>query len=180
MAKVPASCGLPAISASMSSAPRAIGVSTPPGWMLLTRIWSGASSWAKALAIPVIPNLLAVYGTMNGCDFKPPDELIRMMEPPPDEATSGAAAITVFHEPVRLMSMVSCHTSGEVSSQALIRPTPALATTMSSRPNSASPASRAALSPSRSRTSPWRATMRRPAPSTRRTVSSRSAGVAPG
>jgi hypothetical protein len=90
-------------------------------------------------------------------------------------------ARAVFHSPVRLMSMVCFQLSALMSCTGPPRlAMPALATTMSSRPSSPTPASTAAASPPESRTSAWVAMIRRSWASTSLTVSARSSGVAIG
>ena len=101
-----------------------------------------------------------------------------MIDPPPLASRCGIATKSVFQTPVRLVSIVSCHTAGVTSSHAWTVQMPALAETMSSLPSSATPASSAALSPWRSRTSAFRAKIRRSSASTALTVSARSASVA--
>jgi len=128
-------------------------VSTPPGCRLLTRTPWSASSLAKAFASPVTPYLLAVYGIMKGIALRPPAELTRMMEPPPESMTCWAVAITVFQTPVRLTSIVFCQISEVTLSQRWMLPIPAFATTTSRRPRASTPAVAAASRDSRSLTS---------------------------
>jgi hypothetical protein len=42
--------------------------------------------------------------------FRPAVELVAMIDPPPAVMRCGIAAAMVFQTPVRLVSMVSCHT----------------------------------------------------------------------
>ena len=116
---------------------------------------------------------------MNGIALSPAAELVRMIEPPPLAITWGAVSTTVFHTPVRLMSIVSRQISSVTLSHAFIRPTPALATTMSSRPNASTPRRAASARAGRSRTSALAVTIRPPAASTSRAVSASSASVLP-
>ena len=103
----------------------------------------------------------------------PATELVKMIEPPwPRSTIDGAAAFTVFHRPVRLMSMTSCHISSDSSRAGAKLAIPALAITMSMCPNWESPVSTAAWSDARSRTSACWATIRRSSDSTSFTVSS--------
>ena len=87
--------------------PDPIGVFTPVGWTLFTRMLCWPSSAAKALAMPRTANLLVVYGTMNGCTFSPAAELMMMTDPPPALTRCGAPAITVFQVPVTFVLIVS-------------------------------------------------------------------------
>ncbi len=57
----------------------------------------------------------------------PAVELVQMIDPPPLAIRCGTAATIVFHTPVRLVSSVSCQTSGVTSSQAWTVQMPALA-----------------------------------------------------
>src|ERR1700752_3448798 len=60
-----------------------------------------------------------------------------MIEPPrPPATTCGTVALAVCHAPVRLTSRTSCHASSLSSVAAPSEKIPALATTMSRRPNS--------------------------------------------
>ena len=86
--------------------------------------------------------------------------------------------MTVFQTPVTLMSIVSLNIAGVVSSHVAGMQIPALATTMSSRPSSATPRSTKAYMSSKSRTSPSCVSTRRSSASTARAVSARSSGVA--
>ena len=92
--------------------PDPIGVFTPVGCTLLTRMLCLPSSAAKALAMPRTANLLVVYGTMNGCTFRPAAELIRMTDPPPAATRCGAPAMTVFQVPVTFVLIVSSKICG--------------------------------------------------------------------
>ena len=66
----------------------------------------------------------------------PAAELMLMIDPPlPASIIGGTTALMVFHTPVRLMSMTSCHCWAEISHSRPQFSTPALATTMSRRPN---------------------------------------------
>jgi len=66
----------------------------------------------------------------------PATELVKMIEPPSPRSTiDGAVAFTVFHSPVRLMSMTSCHISSVRSRAGAKLAIPALAITMSMCPN---------------------------------------------
>jgi hypothetical protein len=81
----------------------------------------------------------------------------------------------VFQTPVRLTAMTSCQSwSLEFGPPT---PMPALASTIVGTPSSAIPSARALRRPSTSRTSAWRATIRRPVASTSFTVCARSSGV---
>ena len=71
----------------------------------------------------------------------PDVELVQMIEPPPAAIRCGTLTTIVFQTPVRLVSIVSCQTCGVTSSQLWMVQMPALATTMSSRPSSATPSS---------------------------------------
>ena len=105
-----------------------------------------------------------------------------MITDPPLPAASidGTAATHVFQTPVRLTSITSCHACSDSSMAGAKLKIPALATTMSSRPSSATAFSVDVRSAARSRTSTTSATIRRPVASTAATVSSRSAGVGQG
>ncbi|CKS87523.1 Uncharacterised protein [Mycobacterium tuberculosis] len=104
----------------------------------------------------------------------PAAELINTIDPPvPCSIRVGIATCTVWKTPVRLTSI----TSRQPSSPACIIAIPALATTMSSRPNSSRPACNATDSDARSRTSPCLATIPPPASSTSSTVAARSSAV---
>jgi hypothetical protein len=86
---------------------------------------------------------------MNGCIFIPAAELIRMIDPPrPPSMILGAPAITAFQVPVTLTSMTSRNDSGVISSHDWGAAIPALATTTSRRPSSATPLLTASQSPS--------------------------------
>ena len=115
--------------------PLPIGVFTPVGCTLLTRMPYLPSSAANALAMPRTANLLVVYGIMNGCTFRPAAELMMMTEPPPALTRCGAPTMTVFQVPVTLVLIVSSKICGVVWSQALGTQIPAFATTTSSRPS---------------------------------------------
>jgi hypothetical protein len=115
---------------------------------------------------------------MNGCTFSPAAELMMITEPPPAVTRCGAPDITVFQTPVTLVLMVSSKIFGVTSAHERGTQIPALATTTSSRPSSATPSSTAALSASRSRTSTRAVTIRRSSFSTSSAVSARSSGVA--
>lgn len=102
-----------------------------------------------------------------------------MIDPPrPPSMIFWAPAITVFQVPVTLVSSMSLNGSGVVSYHGSGTVIPALATITSSRPNSATPFSTAAVSAARSLVSAAVAWMRLPVASTSRTVSARSSGVA--
>ena len=90
------------------------------------------------------------------------------------------AALQVRQTPLRLMSIICPQVSSESSCEAPLDRMPAFAETMSSRPNSATPASTAVFSESKSRTSACAVTIRRSSASTWRAVSARSAAVAIG
>ena len=110
----------------------------------------------------------------------PAVELVSTIAPPwPRSIMDGMAVSTVLNTPVRLTSMTSCHASWR-SSPSAIGAIPALASTMSTGPSSATPASNAAFRPASSRTSASRARIRRSSASTSLTVSARSSGVAIG
>src|SRR5690348_7793866 len=110
----------------------------------------------------------------------PAVELVSTIAPPaPRLIMDGIAISTVLNTPVRLTSITSCQARWS-SSSSVIGAIPALASTMSTGPSSATPASNAARSPASSRTSAWRATIRRSSASTALTVSARSSGVAIG
>ena len=101
-----------------------------------------------------------------------------MIDPPlPASIIGGTTALMVCHTPVRLVSRVSCHCCAEISHSRPQFSTPALATTMSRRPNCSTASATTRCWPSRSRTSTSLARILRPSPSTRRTVSARSSGV---
>src|ERR1700728_2038256 len=109
----------------------------------------------------------------------PAVELVITIAPPlPRSIIDGTAISTVLNTPVRFTSMTSCQAS--CFSCKDIGAMPALASTMSTGPSSATPASNAARRPPSSRTSACRATIRRPSASTSLTVWSRSWGVAIG
>ncbi len=76
-----------------------------------------------------------------------------MTEPPPRRTRCGAPTMTVFQTPVTLMSRVFWNCSGVTESHAVGVQMPALATTTSSPPSSATAASTWLRMPSRSRTS---------------------------
>ena len=102
-----------------------------------------------------------------------------MIDPPcPCAMSVGMAALAVCQTPVKLTSITSCHCSSLNSHDHPTLRMPALATTMSTRPSSATPSSKAAWSAAMSRTSARRATTRRPSLPTNLAVSSRSSGVA--
>ena len=90
----------------------------------------------------------------------------------------GTAISTVLNTPVRLTSITSCHAPGFSCRD--IGAMPAFASTMSTGPMLATPASNAARIPASSRTSASAAWIRRSSASTSLTVSARSAGVAMG
>jgi hypothetical protein len=69
--------------------PEPIGVLTPVGCTLLTRMPSLASSAAKAFAMPRTANLLVVYGIMNGWTFRPAADLINRLPRPPGTGHPG-------------------------------------------------------------------------------------------
>src|SRR5580700_748863 len=109
----------------------------------------------------------------------PPVELVRTIAPPaPRSIIEGIAVSTVLNTPVRLTSITSCQASWGSSPRA-IGAMPAFASTMSTGPSSATPASNAVRRPPSSRTSAWAATIRRSSASTSLTVSARSSSVAP-
>ena len=93
----------------------------------------------------------------------------------------GIAAVVVTQVPLRLMSRVVSHSSSERSQEAEgWGDTPALATTKSSPPSSATPASTASRIPGRSRTSTSAVTHLRPSARTASAVARRSSGRAIG
>ena len=107
----------------------------------------------------------------------PAVELVRTIAPPwPRSTIEGIAVSTVLNTPVRLTSITSCQASCG-SSPSDIGAMPAFASTMSTGPSSATPASNAARRAASSRTSAWLATIRRSSASTSLTVSARSSGV---
>src|SRR5271157_98707 len=100
-----------------------------------------------------------------------------MIDPPlPASIMGGTTALIVFHNPVRLMSRVSCHCRAEISQSRPQFSTPAFATTISRRPNSSSASDTTRCWPTASRTSTRSARILRASPSTRLTVSARSSG----
>src|ERR1700735_1524880 len=108
-------------------------------------------------------------------------ELVITTDPPrPPWTMCGTAALIVFHWPVRLMSIISVQVASSISSVGAMLEMPALASTMSSRPSSATPRSTTSVSVRRSRMSAWLAMMRRSRASTSLTVSARSSGLAIG
>ena len=157
--------------------PSTIGVLTPVGCTVLTRILCWASSLAMVRAMPTTPCLAATYGARNGRPLMPAVELVQMIDPRPAAMRCGAQATMVFHTPVRLVSRVSCHTAGVTSSHACTVQMPAFAQTMSRCPSCATPSSTAAFSAAASRTSVGVAMIRRSSASTSLTVSARSASV---
>ena len=126
--------GLAAMRSVSPDSPTSMGVSTPVGWTELTRMPWAASSLASVRMTPTIPCLEATYGARNGWPLSPATELMRTTEPPPDPIRWGMAATQVFHVPVRLIPITVSQTAAVSSSQRWTVQTPALATTMSSRP----------------------------------------------
>ena len=103
-------------------------------------------------------------------------ELVITMDPPcPCSIIVGAHTSTVLNTPVSMTSMESCHAACVKAWSPKEAKIPALATTMSSRPNSARPSFSADSSCPLSRTSTRRATIPRPTSVTRFAVVSRSA-----
>src|SRR6266568_4929872 len=100
------------ISGSRPPRPSAIGVSTPVGCTVLTRMLCRASSLAMLLAMPTTPCLAATYGAVQGSPLMPAVELVQMIEPPPAAIRCGTLTTMVFQTPVRLVSRVSCQTCG--------------------------------------------------------------------
>src|SRR3954451_11007568 len=116
-----------------------------------------------------------------GVPLSPAVELVSTIAPPrPPSIRCGRDTLQVFQTPVRLMSIISRQASSVSSSAGWISNTPALPSTMSSRPSWATPSSTAAFSAAVSRTSALVATIRRSSASTWRTVSARSSSVAGG
>ncbi len=104
-----------------------------------------------------------------------------MATPPrPESIIGGRQALTVLKTPERLTAIISSHIASDIDTALPSDTIPALATTMSICPNSASAVSLTCAKLSESRTSPRRAITRRPVSRTRRAVSSRSARVAMG
>ena len=117
---------------------------------------------------------------MRGLAERPIIEEMVTMRPHRWRRMWGAVARRVLNTPPRLVSTVSDHPA---ASRSKIDPSvemPALATAMSTEPNSATTSSTKAIMASRSRTSATAEMQRRPSASTRRTVSARSSGVARG
>src|SRR3712207_2873854 len=116
-----------------------------------------------------------------GVPLSPAVELVMTIDPPrPPSIRCGNVTLQVFQTPVRLMSIISRQASSDSSRAGASSKTPALASTMSSRPSCATPSSTAARRAAVSRTSACVATIRRSSFSTCRTVSARSSGVAGG
>jgi hypothetical protein len=110
----------------------------------------------------------------------PAVELVSTIAPPaPRSIIDGTATSSVLNTPVRLTSITSCQAACG-SSPSAIGAMPAFASTMSTGPSSARPASNAAFRAASSRTSARFATIRRSSASTSLTVSARSSGVAIG
>ncbi|SKS12108.1 Uncharacterised protein [Mycobacteroides abscessus subsp. abscessus] len=111
----------------------------------------------------------------------PAEELTVMMEPPlPASIIAGTTALMVFHTPVRLTSMTSRHWSASISQSRAQLAIPALATTMSRRPNRVIASWITFCCPARSRTSTRSAMMSRPRSLTAEMVSSNSCDVVAG
>src|SRR5580692_6300651 len=91
---------------------------------------------ASEMARPVTPHLLATYDGMKGVPRRPAAELVMMIDPLFCATRWSAQALTVFHTPVRLMSIVSCQISSVHSFHGVGKQIPAFATTMSSPPSS--------------------------------------------
>src|SRR5690348_166130 len=116
---------------------------------------------------------------MFGYAISPAAELVRIIDPPrPPWIRCGTAALQVCQTPVRLTSIMSCHSwSDSPTVPSAVLAIPAFAATMSSRPSWATPSSTAARSAAPSRTSVSDATIRRSSASTCLTVSARSSDV---
>ena len=119
---------------------------------------------------------------MPAMPLSPAVELVRMIDPPlPAAIIDGTAAFTVLQTPVRLTASISSQESSlSVHAFAANEAMPALALTMSSRPNSDTPSSTIASTARPSLTSASRAMMRRSRSSTCRAVAFRSSGTAIG
>src|SRR5258708_6796975 len=76
--------------ASMTRSMRA--PSTIPGWMQLTRTWSGPASIARLLVKPTTPHLADEEGDRRGKPRRPADDERLMIEPPPAALMSGIAS----------------------------------------------------------------------------------------
>src|SRR6185503_13219193 len=156
-----------------------IGVLTWVGCRLLTLMLCGASSSASVFISPTTPCLAATYCPMFGYAISPAAALVRIIDPPrPPWMRCGTAALQVCQTPVRLTSIMSCHSwSDSPTVPSAVLAIPAFAATMSSRPSWATPSSTAARSAAPSRTSVSDATIRRSSASTCLTVSARSSDV---
>ena len=163
-----------------------MSVLTLVGWIALTRICSGARVASEIVDI-VCDNLFG-------------EGVARTAGPPSMPAVFIAVAMNAATDPVTMIDAPACRcfmlactrlmtptrststasTNACGGSPAVNGQIPALATTMSSLPNSATPRSIAADSAARSRTSAISVYARLPSFSTSRAVSSRSSGRASG
>src|SRR5271154_2944025 len=114
--------------------------------MVLTRIISGPSSTAKLCISPTSPALAAEYELRFARPTCAPEELVRMIDPPrPPARRCGMVAEHTYQWEERLMSTMVRQSDGLTSWAAEKAAAPAVETTMSSPPSSATPASTAAL-----------------------------------
>ncbi|KWX68453.1 hypothetical protein ASJ79_17725 [Mycobacterium sp. NAZ190054] len=114
-------------------------------------------------------------------DVNPAAELVITIAPPSGlRSSAGSAASMVKYTPLSITATASVNAEMSRPCGPATGRMPALASTKSRRPSSATPRATTSASRSRSRTSPRSATIRRPVFSTSRTVSSRSSGVAIG
>ncbi len=121
-----------------------IGVSVMPGCTELTRILASASSTAPIFDRPRTPHLEAPYPAVSARPVSPAADEMLTMEPPPFARSSGIAVLMPMKVPTRLISTTWRKCSTLSCSRSCPVAMPALFTSPSIRPNSATAWSRAA------------------------------------
>ena len=77
-----------------------IGVSMMPGWIELTRMLNGPSSWAAPLVMPRTAHLVAAYAKQGEPPRIPPIDEMLMIEPERCSFIAGATACMPRKTPV--------------------------------------------------------------------------------
>src|SRR3954469_1687842 len=138
-----------------------MSVSVGPGWTRLTVMPRGPSSRASALVKPTIAALLVAYSAMPGPGTRSVTQLPIVITRPPSPRTPAAAWVAA-NTPRTFTASTRSTSSSAVSLKAPTKPTPALFTSTSSRPNSATVAETADDTAAASAESAWIASARRP------------------
>jgi hypothetical protein len=114
---------------------------TQPGQTALTRTPRPPHSAAKVLVSPIRPCLLALYAARSAIPRSPATEAMFTILPEPCRNISPPNSRLVRNGPVRLTSRTRRQSAEVVSSAGVMRLTPALLTSTSTRPNSPTTAS---------------------------------------